>query len=118
MTFRPRRMTVERFGLSEKGVEIENMSKLHKFKVEHEVGAYHPWQAKCFIDDKNVKIRGYTLEHYVDDVPRLNIDMQVDAPDIENVEAEIKIANKEEIAALMDREEFEEFCKIWEKIHG
>ena len=93
------------------------MSELHKFKVEHEVGAYYPWQAKCFIDDKNVKIRGYTLEHYVDDVPKINIDMQIDAPDIENVEAEIKIANKEEIAALMDREEFEEFCKIWGKVH-
>lgn len=94
------------------------MSQLHKFKVEHEVGAYYPWQAKCFIDDKNVKIRGYTLEHYVDDVPRLNIDIQIDAPDIENVEAEIKIANKEEIAALMDKDEFEEFCKIWERINN
>ena len=118
MPFRQRRMTVERFlfdkwGNVSKGVENENMSQLHKFRFEpmDELG-----RGIVTIDDKPIKCRGFELKHYVDEFPSANIEV-VCVPQIEE-NAIISVSNKEEIAALMEREEFEEFCKIWEKING
>lgn len=33
-------------------------------------------------------------------------------------EAEIVIANKEEIAMIISEKEFKKFCQIWHEIHG
>ena len=111
-------MTVERFlfdkrGNVSKGVGIKNMSLLHKFKFEpfDEFG-----KGRVTIDDKPIKCRGFEIRHYVDEFPSVNIEV-VCVPQIEE-NAIISVSNKEEIAALMNREEFEEFCKIWEKING
>lgn len=95
-----------------KGVENENMSLLHKFKFEpfDECG-----RGRVTIDDKPIQCRGYELRHYVDEVPSVNIEV-VCVPQIEE-NAIISVSNKEEIAALMNREEFEEFCKIWERVY-
>ena len=89
------------------------MSVLHKFKFEpiDELG-----RGKVTIDDKPIRCRGYELRHYVDEIPSVEIEIAC-IPQIEET-ASISVSNKEEIAALMGREEFEEFCKIWERIHG
>ena len=89
------------------------MSKLHKFKFEpiDELG-----RGKVTIDDKPIRYRGYELRHYVDEVP--SVDIEIDCVSKIEETASISVSNKEEIAALMDKDEFEEFCKIWEKIHG
>lgn len=89
------------------------MSQLHKFRFEpmDECG-----RGRVTIDGKSIKCTGYELRHYVDEVPSVNIEI-VCFPQIEE-NAIISVSNKEEIAALMNREEFEEFCKIWEKING
>lgn len=89
------------------------MGTLHKFKFEpfDECG-----RGRVTIDDKPIRCRGYELRHYVDEVPSIEIEIAC-FPQIEET-ASIIVSNKEEIAALMDREEFGEFCKIWEKIHG
>ena len=89
------------------------MSQLHKFRFEpiDEFG-----RGRVTIDDKPIKCRGFELKHYVDEFPSVNIEF-VSVPLIEE-NAIINVYNKEEIAALMGREEFEEFCKIWEKING
>ena len=89
------------------------MSQLHKFKFEpiDEVG-----RGKVTIDDKRVLCRGFELRHYVGEVPSVEIEV-ICVPQIEE-NATISVSNKEEIAALMDKNEFEEFCKIWEKING
>lgn len=89
------------------------MSELHKFKFEpiDELG-----RGKVTIDDKPIRCRGYELRHYVDEFPSAYIEIDC-VPQIEET-ASISVSNKEEIATLMDREEFEEFCKIWEKING
>ena len=99
--------------LSEKGVGIENMSQLHKFKFEpiDELG-----RGKVTIDDKPIRCRGYELRHYVDEVPSVDIEIACITQIEEN--ATINVSNKEEIAAFMDKSEFDEFCKIWEMIHG
>lgn len=98
--------------MTAKGDEIENMSQLHKFKFEpiDELG-----RGKVTIDDKPIRCRGYELRHYVDEVPSVEIEIAC-FPQIEET-ASIIVSNKEEIAALMDREEFDEFCKIWERLH-
>ena len=67
------------------------------------------------IDNNPIRCRGYELRHYVDEVTSVNIEV-ICVPQIEE-NAIISVSNKEEIAALMDREEFEEFCKIWERVH-
>ena len=88
------------------------MGTLHKFKFEpfDEYG-----RGKVTIDDKTIKCRGYELRHCVDEFPSVNIEV-VCVPQIEE-NAIISVSNKEDIAALMDREEFEKFCKIWERVH-
>ena len=96
-----------------KGVGIKNISLLHKFKFEpfDEFG-----KGRVTIDDKPIKCRGFEIRHYVDELPSVNIEV-VCVPQIEE-NAIMSVSNKEGIAALMNREEFEEFCKIWEKING
>ena len=105
-------LLIERGNIA-KGVGIKNMSLLHKFKFEpfDEFG-----KGRVTIDDKPIKCRGFEIRHYVDEFPSVNIEV-VCVPQIEE-NAIISVSNKEEIAALMNREEFEEFCKIWEKING
>lgn len=90
------------------------MSKLHKFKVEPigEIGIH----AQVSIDGSPIRCRGYEISHYVGEAPTVNIELSC-MPQYEH-EAAIKVGNKEEIAALMEKSEFEEFCRIWEKIHG
>ena len=89
------------------------MSKLHKFGFEpiDECG-----RGRVTIDDKPIKCRGFELKHYVDEVPSVNIEV-VCVSQIEET-ASISVSNKEEIAALMDKDEFEEFCKVWDRIHN
>ena len=79
------------------------MSQLHKFKFEpfDEIG-----RGIVTIDDNPIKCRGFELKHYVNEVPSVNIEV-VCVPQIEE-NAIINVSNKEEIAALMGREEFEE----------
>ena len=88
------------------------MSQLHKFRFEpmDELG-----RGRVTIDDKPIKCIGYELRHYVDEVPSVDIEICC-VPQIEE-NAIISVSNKEEIAALMNREEFEEFCEIWKETH-
>lgn len=88
------------------------MSVLHKFKFEpiDELG-----RGKVTIDDKPIKCTGYELRHYVNEVPSVDIEICC-VPKIEE-NAIVKVSNKEEIAMLMDKEEFNEFCEIWKEVH-
>lgn len=88
------------------------MSNIHKFKFEpiDELG-----RGKVTIDDKTIRCRGYELRHYVDEIPSVDIEIYC-VPQIEET-ASISVSNKEEIASLMDKDEFEEFCRVWEEIH-
>ena len=88
------------------------MGTLNKFKFEpfDELG-----RGRVTIDDKPIKCRGFELKHYLDEFPSVNIEV-VCVPKIEE-KAIISVSNKEEIAALMGREEFDEFCEIWKEVH-
>ena len=88
------------------------MSQLRKFRFEpmDELG-----RGKVTIDDKPIKCTGYELKHYVGEFPSVNIEVAC-VPQIEEY-AIVKLSNKEEIAMLMDKEEFNEFCEIWKEVH-
>ena len=88
------------------------MGTLHKFKFEpfDELG-----RGRVTIDDKPIKCTGYELRHYVNEVPSVDIEICC-VPQIEE-NAIISVLNKEEIAVLMGREEFDEFCEIWKEVH-
>lgn len=88
------------------------MSLLHKFIFEPMDGL---GRGRVTIDDKPIKCRGYELRHYVDEVPSVDIEICC-VPQIEE-NAIVNVSNKEEIAMLMDKEEFDEFCKIWKEVH-
>lgn len=86
---------------------------IHKFQVKPI--DENPCYAKVSIDGQNIRCSGYKLEHYVDCVPRVYIEVPI-IPEIkENVI--VHVANKEEIARLMDLDEFEEFQRIWNEVH-
>ena len=89
------------------------MSQLHKFKFEpfDELG-----RGRVTIDDKPIKCRGFEIKHCVNECPSANIEV-VCVPQIEE-NATVKISNKEEIAMLMDKKEFNEFCEIWKEVHN
>ena len=86
---------------------------LHNFKVEP-AGDCSMF-AKTYIDGKPIRCRGYTVSHYIDEVPTVELEISI-IPSYEH-EVAINVSNKEEIARLMSKEEFEEFCRIWNEVH-
>lgn len=86
---------------------------IHKFKVEPMGDSYK--YAKVSIDGNAVLCQGYTLKHYVDSIPTVEIDLCA-FPQVEH-DVVIQVGNKEEIARLMNYSEFQEFCRIWEEVH-
>lgn len=91
--------------------EFVNNGGIHDFKVE----PLGHGSAKVYIDGKSVRCRGYSLEHFMDCVPSVRLEICV-SPQIED-NVKIKVGNKEEIAGLMSKREFEEFCEIWGRLH-
>ena len=86
---------------------------LHKFKVEPSENA--PVCATVTIDGKPIRCRGYKIEHHVDEIP--TVELEILAIPEYTMDAIVGITNKEEIARLMDKEEFDRFCGIWRDMH-
>ena len=82
---------------------------LYKFKVEP-TGEGDIF-AKVTIDGQAVRCRGYNIRHVVDEIPTVELEICA-IPDYEH-DVIVHVGNKEEIARLMDKKEFEEFCEIW-----
>lgn len=87
---------------------------LHNLKIEPE--EYSVKCARVIVDDIPIRCRGYSINHSVDEVPTVELELLC-VPNYEH-DAIIQISNKEEIARLMDETEFEKFCKIWKKVHN
>lgn len=87
---------------------------MHKIKIEP--AKENSICTKIMIDGKPIRCSGYNISQCVDEVPV--VELVVCA--IPNVEQEVivHVSNKEEIARLMDEEEFKEFCDIWKEVHG
>lgn len=91
--------------------EFVNNGGIHNFKVE----PIKHGGAKVYIDGKSVRCRGYSLEHFIDCVPSVQLEVGVYPQIEENVR--IEVGNKEEIAGLMSKKELDEFFEIWKRLH-
>ena len=89
------------------------MSNIHKFKVESIEG--HQGCAKVTLDGKQCLCSSYKIEHYAGNLPMVDINLVADVH--YEHDAEINIVNLREIASLMDKKTFKEFCRAWEDIH-
>lgn len=87
---------------------------MYKFKVEPIEDS--PECARVSIDGNAVLCQGYTLNHYVGSLPTVELDLIV-SPKVEH-DVVIQVGNKEEIARLMNFNEFNEFCRIWDEVHN
>ena len=72
--------------------------------------------ARVIVDDMSIQCRGYSINHSLNEVPTVALELCC-IPNYEH-DVVIQIGNKEEIARLMDKTEFEEFCKIWKEVHN
>lgn len=86
---------------------------MHKVKIEPI--EEHPTCARVYIDDEPVRCSGYNLKQYIGELPSIELEMFI-TPSCEH-NMIVHISNKEEIARLMDKAEFEEFCEIWKEVH-
>lgn len=68
------------------------------------------------IDGELVRCRSYTLEQDAGGVPVITIELQPFITSI-SLNGIVEIGNKDEIAKLMSRCEFEDFCDTWRSIH-
>lgn len=87
---------------------------MHKIKIEpvKENSIY----TKIMIDGKPIRCSGYTISQCVDEYPVVELEVCA-VPNVEGA-AIVHVSNKEEIARLMDEEEFKDFCDIWKEVHG
>ena len=90
------------------------MGVLHKLKIEPVESRIEC--ARVIVDDIPVQCRGYSISHSIDEVPTVELELCC-IPKYEH-DVVTQISNKEEIARLMDKAEFEEFCKIWKEVHN
>ena len=72
--------------------------------------------ARVIVDDIPIKCRGYSINHSLNELPTVALELCC----VPNYEHDVmtQISNKEEIARLMNEAEFEEFCKIWKEVHN
>lgn len=85
---------------------------LHKFSTEN-ISACHE---QVLTDGKPIRCCGYTLTHRIDEIPCLELEMPI-IPEIKDEQVVVSVSNKEEIARIMDKNEFDRFCDIWKEVH-
>lgn len=90
------------------------MSNIHRFKVELIEG--HRACAKVTVDGRQCLCSSYKIEHYAGSLPMVNINLIADVQYEQDVE--INILNLHEIASLIDKKTFKEFCRVWREIHN
>ena len=86
---------------------------MHKIKIEPITE--NGYGAKLSIDGNNVRCAGYTISQCVGEYPVVELEVCA-IPNVEQVSI-VHVSNKEEIARLMDFDEFKEFCEIWREVH-
>ena len=90
------------------------MSNIHRFKVEPIEG--NQVSTKVTVDGEQCLCSSYKIEHYAGCLPMVDINL-VAGVQYEH-DAEINIVNLHEIASLIDKKTFKEFCRVWEEIHN
>ena len=99
------------YGRKEKNVD---MGVLHNLKIEPIEDRVQC--ARVIVDDIPIQCLGYSISHSLDGVPTVELELCC-IPQYEHYVV-TQISNKEEIARLMDKTEFKEFCRIWKEVHN
>lgn len=74
--------------------------------------------AKIYIDGEEIHgIRGYTIEHDASEIPQVELRLACVSENVAETQATIQFANTDLIAKLFSREQFDEFCRLWEEYH-
>lgn len=89
-------------------------SMLHNIEIKGIDG--HPEGATVAIDGKNVRARAYTVAHEAGCYPVINLNL-VAIPTL-SMDGKVRVSNKGDLAVCFDREEFDEFCQIWQEIQS
>ena len=84
---------------------------LHKFKTN----TLDTLREEVFVDGERIRCTDYVLSHSAGEVATLDISLPVETDIIS--ECVVKIKNKDQIARLMSRSEFENFCDIWKNLN-
>ena len=90
------------------------MGVLHTLKIEPVESKIEC--ARVIVDDMSIQCRGYSINHRLNEVPTVALELCC-IPKYEH-DVVTQISNKEEIAMLMDEKEFKEFCNIWKEVHN
>jgi hypothetical protein len=85
----------------------------HNVKIEGEKD--FPNYSKVIIDGKEVKCKKYVITQCVDEAPTVELELLAFG-ETEHI-AKVRVADMENIAKAMDKEEFEKFCEIWKKLN-
>lgn len=86
-------------------------SMLHRFKTN----TLDTLREEVFIDGERIRCTDYVLSHSAGEVATLDISLSVETDIVS--ECEVRIKNKEQFARLMNKTEFEEFCRIWKELN-
>lgn len=89
------------------------MGALHKVEISGEYAT-----AKVIIDGEEIhRLSGYTIERNAGEIPMLELRMLCLEENIMEQQVEIVISNAETMARIFNRNQFDEFCKLWEEYH-
>ena len=87
---------------------------LNEVKIVSENGK----NAKIFVDGKEVhKVKGFNFSHSVDCVPTLELEMLVIPYELYYKNANVCVANLEEIVSCMSEKMFIDFCNEWHRLN-
>lgn len=93
---------------------MNNNQIFHEVKVEGDKDFLN--YAKVYIDGESVRCRRYIIEQSVDEVPTVTLTL-LGFGDYEHL-AKVEIADMENIAKAMDKDNFDKFCEIWNELHN
>ena len=89
------------------------MGALHEVKISGEGAIAH-----VFVDGEEIhRLSGYTIERNAGEIALVELRMVRPDETILEDYAEVVISNSETMAKLFNREQFDEFCRLWEEYH-
>ena len=89
------------------------MGALHKVEISGEYAT-----AKVIIDGEEIhRLSGYTIDRNAGEIALVELRMVSPEETILEDYAEAVISNSETMAKLFTREQFDEFCRLWEEYH-
>lgn len=84
---------------------------IHTFSVSHVEGGI-PTQYKVEIDGNSIKAKGYTIQHYVGELPKVSIDLLCES-DTHFDECYVRLGGIDAIASIISRSQLLTLVRIY-----